>query len=149
MVPWRKELEVCYSFTLIAGFPQEESPTKMFKESLEVLSMLQMLHLQLNSQFGNGDQSLEWLKCMTLETKSKFEKDWKNHEAELAVKWKKEEAEQEEASKNWKMLVVSSLMLTTWGSTLTALVAGWSNNDNIDSKMSDLKKDLFPEIDAR
>jgi hypothetical protein len=48
------------------------------------------------------------------------------------------------------MAMVSSVMLTaTLGSTLTALVAGHSNYDNIDSKLSELKKDLFQEMDAR
>jgi hypothetical protein len=32
---------------------------------------------------------------------------------------------------------------------LTALVAGRSNNDNIDGKLSDFKKDLLKELDAR
>jgi hypothetical protein len=32
---------------------------------------------------------------------------------------------------------------------LTALVAGQSNNDNIDGKLSDFKKCLFKELDAK
>jgi flagellar biosynthesis component FlhA len=108
------------------------------------LSMLLLLHLQYSSQFGNCNQSLDWLEGKVLQTKSKFKKDQKNHEAELALKWKKEEEEeQEEANKNWKMVAESSALLTTTlGNTLTALVAGGSNNDNIDGKLSDFKKDL-------
>jgi hypothetical protein len=45
--------------------------------SIEVISMLLLLHLQYNSKFGNKDQSLEWLEGKALETKSKFEKDQK------------------------------------------------------------------------
>jgi hypothetical protein len=45
--------------------------------SLEVITMLLLLHLQYNSNFGNKDQSLEWLEGKALETKSKFEKDQK------------------------------------------------------------------------
>jgi hypothetical protein len=74
-----------------------------------------------------------------LETKSKFEKDQKK-----ALKQKKEEEEQEEASKNWKLVVeLTALLRATLGNTLTALVAGQSNKDNIDGKLSDFKKDLF------
>ena len=107
--------------------------------------MLLMLHIQHSSQFGNGNQSLEWLEGKVLETKSKFEKDQKNREAELALKRKKEEA-----NKNRKMVAESSALLTTTlGNTLTALVAGRSNNDNIDGKLSDFKDALFQELDAR
>jgi hypothetical protein len=55
-----------------------------------------------------------------LETKSKFEKDPKNCETELALKCKKEEEEQLEASKNRKMVTDSSAMLTAMlGNTLS------------------------------
>jgi hypothetical protein len=116
--------------------------------SLEVVSMLLMLHLQYSSHFGNGDQSLDWLAGKALETKSKFKKDQKNCEAELALKWKKEEKEQEEASKNGKLVAESmALLIATLGNTLTALVASQSIKDN--GKLSEFKKDLFQELDAR
>jgi len=110
--------------------------------------MLLLLHLQYSSQFGHGNQSLDWLEGKALQTKSKFEKDQKNREAELALKQKKEEEEQE--NKNRKMVAESSALVTTsLSNTLTALVAGQSNNDNIDGKLSDFKKDLLKELDAR
>jgi len=118
--------------------------------SIEVISMLLLLHLQYNSKFGNKDQSLEWLEGKALETKSKFEKDQKNREAELALKRKKEEEEQQEASKNRKMVAESSVMLTaTLGNTLNQLITARSNNDNVDGKLSEFKKDLLKELDAR
>jgi hypothetical protein len=43
----------------------------------------------------------------------------------------------------------SALLTTTLGNMLTALVAGQSNNDNIDGKLSDFKKCLFKELDAK
>jgi hypothetical protein len=49
------------------------------------------------------------------------------------------------------MVAESSAMLTTTlGNTLMALmVAGCSNNDGLDNKLSDFKEDLFNELDAR
>jgi aromatic ring-opening dioxygenase catalytic subunit (LigB family) len=74
----------------------------------------------------------------------------KNREAELALKRKKEEEEQQEASKNRKMVAESSVMLTaTLGNTLNQLITARSNNDNVDGKLSEFKKDLLKELDAR
>jgi len=99
---------------------------------------------------SDKNKSLDWLESKALQTKSKFEKDQKNREAELALKRKKEEEEQEEANKNRKMVAESSALLTTTLSNMmTAIVAGRSNNDNIDGKLSDFKKDLLKELDAR
>jgi hypothetical protein len=48
------------------------------------------------------------------------------------------------------MVAESSVMLTaTLGNMLMALVAGCSNNDSIDNKLLDFKKDLIQELDAR
>jgi hypothetical protein len=117
---------------------------------IEVISMLLLLHLQYNCKFGNKDQSLKWLKGKALETKSKFEKDQKNREAELALKHKKEEEEQQEASKNRNLVAESSAMSTaTLGNTLNQLISARSNNDNVDGKLSEFKKDLLKELDAR
>jgi hypothetical protein len=41
------------------------------------------------------------------------------------------------------------LLTTTLANMLTALVAGRSNNNSIDGKLSDFKKDLLKELDAR
>jgi hypothetical protein len=119
--------------------------------SLEVITMLLLLHLQCNSNFGNIDQSLEWLEGKALETKSKFEKDQKTRETKLALKRKKEEEEQQlEASKNWKIVAESLAMLMAMlGNTLSQLITVRSNNENIDGKLSEFKKDLFKELDAR
>jgi hypothetical protein len=134
-------------FELIISDKNKFMPKKWW--SLEVVSMLLHLHLQYSSQFGHGNQSLDWLEGKALQTKSKFEKDQRNREAELALKRKKEEEEQEGANKNRKMVAESSALLTTsLANTLTALVAGRSNNDNIDGKLSDFKKDLLKELDA-
>jgi hypothetical protein len=142
------QVYVAALFEVITSDAKKFMPKKWW--GLEVVSMLLMLHLQHSSQFGNGNQSLEWLEGKALETKSKFEKDQKNREAELALKQKKEEEEQEEANKNQKMVAESSaLLITTLGNTLMALVAGRSNNDNIDGKLSDFKDALFQELDAR
>ena len=142
------QVYVAALFELIISDKNKFMPKKWW--NLEVVSMLLMLHLQYTSQFGNGNQSLDWLESKALQTKSKFEKDQKNREAELALKRKKEEEEQEEANKNRKMVAESSALLTTTLSNMmTAIVAGRSNNDNIDGKLSDFKKDLLKELDAR
>ena len=48
------------------------------------------------------------------------------------------------------MVAESSVMLTaTLGNMLMALVAGCSDNDSIDNKLLDFKKDFIQELDAR
>ncbi len=70
----------------------------------------------------------------------------KNREAELALKHKKEEEEQQEASEHWKMVTELLAMLTSrLRNTLTILLAGRSNNDNIDNTLSDFRRDLFQQ----
>jgi hypothetical protein len=41
------------------------------------------------------------------------------------------------------------MLMTTLGNTLTALVAGRSNHDNVDSKLSDFRWDLFQQLDTQ
>jgi hypothetical protein len=55
--------------------------------------MLLGLHLEYSSQFAAGEQSLEWLDGKSVASSTKFEKDQKNHEAELQLKRQKEEEE--------------------------------------------------------
>jgi len=78
------QVYVAALFELIISDKNKFMPKKWW--SLEVLSMLLLLHLQYSSQFGNCNQSLDWLEGKVLQTKSKFKKDQKNHEAELALK---------------------------------------------------------------
>jgi len=48
------------------------------------------------------------------------------------------------------MVAESSAMLTAMlGNTLNQLITARSNNDNIDGKLSEFKKDLLKELDAR
>jgi hypothetical protein len=48
------------------------------------------------------------------------------------------------------MVAESSVMLTaTLGNTLNQLITARLNNDNIDGKLSEFKKDLLKELDAR
>jgi hypothetical protein len=48
------------------------------------------------------------------------------------------------------MVAESSAMLTaTLGNTLNQLITAQSNNDNIDGKLSEFKKDLLKDLDAR
>jgi hypothetical protein len=41
------------------------------------------------------------------------------------------------------------MLTATLGNTLTTLVAGQSNKDSIDGKLSEFKRDLFQELDAQ
>jgi argininosuccinate lyase len=48
------------------------------------------------------------------------------------------------------MVAESSVMLTaTLGNTLNQLITARSHNDNVDAKLSEFKKDLLKELDAR
>jgi len=48
------------------------------------------------------------------------------------------------------MVAESSVMLTaTLGNTLNQLITARSHNDNVDGKLSEFKKDLLKELDAR
>jgi hypothetical protein len=78
--------------------------------------------LVYTSQFAAGEQSLEWLDGKFAAARTKFEKDPKNHEAELKLKWQKEEEQQQEAAKNRKLVAQSSIKLMLWISSQMHLV---------------------------
>jgi hypothetical protein len=77
--------------------------------SVAVVSMLLVLHLEHTSQFAASEQSLEWLDGKSVACRMKFEKDQKNPDVELKLKWQKEEDEHEEAAKHRKLVAESSI----------------------------------------
>jgi hypothetical protein len=115
--------------------------------SVDVLSLLLALHLQYAAQYSGGEQTLPWLEGKAVETKTKFERDQKNHELEIKMKQQKEEEEQEEVAKNQKVVADSSIKLTD---TLAAFVSNrGSDVASIDDKLNTFKNDLFQQLDAR
>jgi hypothetical protein len=54
--------------------------------SIEVASKILSLHLDYTKNFANGEQSLSWLQEKAVESKSKFEADQKNREAEACTR---------------------------------------------------------------
>jgi hypothetical protein len=115
--------------------------------SADVLSLLLALHLQSTAQYSVCEQSLDWFGGKAVEARTKFERDQKNHELEIRVKRQKEEDEQEDASKNRKLVADSSVKLTE---ALAAFVSNrGSDNISIDDKLNTFKNDLFQQLDAR
>jgi hypothetical protein len=109
--------------------------------STDVVSMLLALHHKYTSQFGVAEQSLEWLEGKSANTKTKFEKDQKNHEVELKLK-------RLEAARNRKLVAESSVKLTA---TLDKFSDAFSlrSNDGLDEKWSSFKEDILQCMEAR
>jgi hypothetical protein len=61
--------------------------------NIEVVQLLLELHLQHTKEFGAGKQGVAFIEAKKEEQKSKYEKDQKNRESELARKRLQEEKE--------------------------------------------------------
>jgi hypothetical protein len=110
--------------------------------SVDVLSLLLALHLQLTAQYSVGEQSLDWLGGKAVETK-KFEHDQKNREVELKLSIRRRK-------KNRKKLRISVKLSAVFDNLSAAFVSSHGNdNASIDQKLNAFKNDLFQQLDAR
>jgi hypothetical protein len=119
--------------------------------SAVVVSILLALHLEHTSQFAAGEQSLEWLDGKSVACRMKFEKDQKNRESELKLKWQKEEEDHEEAAKNCKLVAESSIKLKdTLDKSSNAFTVSRSNSKvGIDDKLNSFKDEIIQQMNAR
>jgi hypothetical protein len=111
--------------------------------------MLLALHLMYSDQFAVGKQSLDCLEGNLADAKTKFEKNQKDHEAELSLKHQREEKEQQEAAKNCKLVVESSVKLTAMLDKFSDAFVKKCNVVGIDVMLSSFKDQLLQCIDAR
>ena len=116
--------------------------------SADLVTMLLALHHKYTAQVSVGEQTLDWLKGKSADTKAKFEMDQKNHEVELKSKHQRKEEEQLEAAKICKLVAESSVKLTA---TLDLFSDAFfsKSNDCIDEKFSSFKEDILQQVDAR